>query len=74
MKPSSISRTQANQIWRATGGEPHDIFNKATRKYDKFVKYENGQTVGPFIKLNDFKKAAIDAYVHTFRLLPLSFQ
>ena len=70
MKPSSISRIQANKIWHATGGRCHDVFNEATRKYEKFVHYENGQTLGPFLKLNDFKKAAIDAYVHQFRVLP----
>jgi hypothetical protein len=70
MKPSSISRVQANELFRATGGTPHDIFNEETNKYDKYVRYSNGQNLGPFLKLNDFKKAAIDAYVHTFRVLP----
>lgn len=70
MKPSSISRVEANELWVATGGTPHDIFNEETRKYDRYVNYADGQTLGPFLKLNDFKKAAIDAYVHTFRVMP----
>ena len=70
MKPSDISANTASQIWRATGGRPHQYFNEETRHYEKFVHYETGQTLGPFLKLNDYKKAAIDAYIHTFRVLP----
>ena len=72
MKPSSISRIQANELFHACGGRSHDVFNEETRKYEKFVHFNSGQTIGPFLKLNDFKKAAINTYIHTFRVVPKS--
>jgi hypothetical protein len=65
-----ISVIQAHSYWRATGGTPHSIFNEATRKYEKYVEYESGQKLGPFLTLTAYKKASVDAYIHTFRVVP----
>ena len=70
MNINKISAVEAHGLWRATGGEPHYIFNEETRKYDRYVRYNNGQNLGPFLTLRAYKKAAVDAYVHTFRVVP----
>jgi hypothetical protein len=69
--PKEMTRECANKLFRDTGGSPIDIFNEERRKYDRYVEYrETGQRLGPFLTLNDFKRAAIDAYVEKFRVLP----
>ena len=70
MKTPKISALTASDFFRKTGGTPHAIFNEQTRKYEKFVRYENGQELGPFLTLPEYKKAAVTAYVQTFRVMP----
>jgi len=70
MKTPKISNDTALNLFRQTGGRPHRVFNEQTRKYEKFVHYENGQTLGPFLTLPEYKKAAVTAYVQKFRVLP----
>ena len=70
MNTKKISATQAHEYWRATGGCPHYIFNNETNKYERYVEYSGGQKLGPFLNLNDYKKASINAYIHKFRVVP----
>ena len=70
MNINKISADKAHSLWRATGGTPHYIFNEETRKYDRYVSYDNGQDLGPFLTLKAYKKAAVDAYIHAFRVVP----
>ena len=69
--PKQMTSVCASQLFRDCGGVPHAIFNEERRKYDKFVRFEkSGQIIGPFLTLKDYKRAAIDTYVETFRIVP----
>ena len=67
--PKEMTSICANQLFRDTGGTPHSIFNEERRKYDRYVQYDK-QRIGPFLTLKEYKKAAIDAYVERFRVVP----
>ncbi len=69
-KTTKMTAGDAHATWRATGGTPHYVFNEETHKYDRYVGYENGQNLGPFLTLKAYKKAAVDCYIHTFRVVP----
>jgi hypothetical protein len=69
MKVPKMSVIDAHELFRATGGSPCSIFNDARRKYERFVNYTD-KRIGPFLTLKDYKRAAIDAYVHQFRVVP----